>query len=412
MKSNYKKLGKYIREISKKNRKNEVTKLLGVSIKKEFIPSIANTIGTDMSRYKIVRENQFAYGPVTSRNGEKISVALLQESDCIISTSYTVFEIIDPDELLPEYLMMWFRRPEFDRYARFMSHGSVREIFGWEEMCDVELPVPAIEKQREIVAEYNTIVKRIELNNSLIEKLEETAQAIYSHWFVDFEFPDENGQPYKSSGGAMQWNEEFAMDIPKGWRIGEFGELDLDVSDGNYSSKYPRRDELAASGIPFIRGTDFESKCINPFNLQYLTPEKHKELQKGHTKEGDILITNRGKIGQYAYVTKRFVDANINSQLVRINGGKKYPTAYLGCLITSKPFRDEMLSSTTGTALQQLPNKNLMKLKVTIPDDTQVLRASKLLAPLHEHLLLTSEENFELMRLQSVLLSKLAIKEN
>src|SRR5574344_1002729 len=136
MKSNYKKLGQYIREVGSKNKDLNVSNLLGVSISKEFISSIANTVGSDMSTYKIVRNKQFAYGPVTSRNGDKISVALLQQDDCIISTSYTVFEIIDVNELDPEYLMMWFRRPEFDRYARYKSHGSVREIFGWDEMCN------------------------------------------------------------------------------------------------------------------------------------------------------------------------------------------------------------------------------------------------------------------------------------
>ena len=94
----------------------------------------------------------------------------------LVSNVYSVFEIIDEDELLPEYLMMWFRRPEFDRYARFMSHGSVRELFGWDEMCDVELPIPSIEKQREIVKEYRTVVDRIRLNERLNEKLEEAAQ--------------------------------------------------------------------------------------------------------------------------------------------------------------------------------------------------------------------------------------------
>jgi len=213
MRSTYKKLGPYIREVVEKNSDLLVELLLGVSVSKEFIPSIANTIGTDMSRYKIVREKQFAYGPVTSRNSDKISIALLTEPECIISTSYTVFEIIDEDELLPEYLMMWFRRPEFDRYARFMSHGSVRELFGWDEMCDVELPIPSIEKQREIVKEYRTVVDRIRLNERLNEKLEEAAQAIYRQWFVEFEFPmtaeyaesignpELAGQPYKSSGG-------------------------------------------------------------------------------------------------------------------------------------------------------------------------------------------------------------------
>ena len=171
MRSTYKKLGPYIREVVELNSDLKVELLLGVSVSKVFIPSIANTIGTDMSRYKIVREKQFAYGPVTSRNSDKVSIALLAEPECIISTSYTVFEIIDLDQLLPEYLMMWFRRPEFDRYARFKSHGSVRELFGWDEVCDVELPIPSIEKQREIVKEYQTIVDRVQLNERLNEKL-------------------------------------------------------------------------------------------------------------------------------------------------------------------------------------------------------------------------------------------------
>ena len=129
----YQRLGNYIKEVNVRNRELKVTNLLGVSISKEFMPSIANTIGTDMSTYKIVERGQFAYGPVTSRNGDKVSIALLDAyDDAIISQAYTVFEVIDQELLLPEYLMMWFRRPEFDRYARFHSHGSAREIFDWE----------------------------------------------------------------------------------------------------------------------------------------------------------------------------------------------------------------------------------------------------------------------------------------
>ena len=170
MKSSYKKLGQFIKEVSVKNKGLRVELLLGVSITKQFIPSIANTVGTDMSKYKIVKRHQFAYGPVTSRNGEKISVALLTEEECLVSTSYTVFEVIDTEELDPEYLMMWFSRSEFDRYARYMSHGTVRELFDWEEMCEVELPVPSIEKQCEIVREYNVVNDRIALNEKLMQK--------------------------------------------------------------------------------------------------------------------------------------------------------------------------------------------------------------------------------------------------
>ena len=171
MRTDYKVLGDYIQLVDQRNRDLSVTNLLGVSIEKRFIPSIANIVGTDLSSYKIVRTGQFAYGPVTSRNGEKISIAYLNSEDCIISSSYTVFEIIDTTKLMPEYLNLWFKRPEFDRYARFHSHGSAREIFDWEEMCNVELPVPEISEQKKIVEAYNTIERRIELKRQINDNL-------------------------------------------------------------------------------------------------------------------------------------------------------------------------------------------------------------------------------------------------
>lgn len=171
MKADYKVLGDYIRLVDQRNRDLSVTNLLGVSIEKRFIPSIANIVGTDLSSYKIVRTGQFAYGPVTSRNGEKISIAYLDGDDCIISSSYTVFEVMKKDELDSEYLMLWFSRPEFDRYARYKSHGSVREIFDWNEMCMVELPVPAIEEQRKIIKAYKAITDRIALKKQINDNL-------------------------------------------------------------------------------------------------------------------------------------------------------------------------------------------------------------------------------------------------
>lgn len=157
----YKKLGNYIREVDVKNTDLKVSLLLGVSITKKFIPSIANIIGTDLSKYKIVRKGQFAYGPVTSRNGDQVSIALLEDNECIISTSYTVFEISKPEELLNEYLMLLFSNPEFDRYARYNSWGSAREIFSWDELCNAELYLPDIEEQKKIVKEYWAITEQI-----------------------------------------------------------------------------------------------------------------------------------------------------------------------------------------------------------------------------------------------------------
>ena len=177
---NYRKLVEYIQPVDIRNSNLQVSHLLGLSIEKCFIESIANTIGTDFRPYKIVKKGQFAYGPVTSRNGDKITIALLKEVDvCIISSSYSVFEIIDTSKLLTDSLMLWFSRPEFDRYARYKSHGSVREIFDWDEMCRVELPIPDIKEQQKIVDAYNAITKRIQIKQKINENLEKTAQTLF-----------------------------------------------------------------------------------------------------------------------------------------------------------------------------------------------------------------------------------------
>ena len=201
----YQRLGDYIREVNVRNSELKVTNLLGLSVSKEFMPSIANTIDTDMSAYKIVKRGQFVYIADTSRRGDKIAIALLNKYDnAIVSQAYTVFEVNDHEALLPEYLMMWFRRPEFDRYARFHSHGSAREVFDWDELCNVMLPIPSIARQREIVEEYETLSRRIRLNEQMIARLEETAQASYRKMFVD---------------GVDKEN------LPEGWRRGRFTEI-------------------------------------------------------------------------------------------------------------------------------------------------------------------------------------------
>lgn len=220
MGSNYKPIGDYIQLIDERNKGLKVTSLLGLSISKQFIKSVANTIGTDMENYKIIHKNQFACSTMQVRRDKKMPVALYSEdTPSIISQAYPIFEIINTKELLPEYLMMWFTRSEFDREACFHAVGGVRGSLEWEDFCGMKLPIPSPEKQKEIVREYNIIQNRIALNNQLITKLEETAQAIYKRWFVNFEFPDENCKPYKSNGGEMVWCEELEKEIPEGWEI-------------------------------------------------------------------------------------------------------------------------------------------------------------------------------------------------
>ncbi len=237
--SSYKRLGDYIQPVDIRNKERKVETLLGVSNAKEFIPSIANTIGTDMSNYKVITKGQFVYISDTSRRGDKISIALMEEEEAIVSQAYTVFEVVDKSELLPDYLMMWFRRPEFDRYARFKSHGSAREIFDWEEMCEVRLPIPAIEEQREIVAQYEAITRRIALNERICANLEETAQALYNKMFVQGIDPD---------------------NLPDGWRMGTLDE----IATFRYGQQTERHDKSEKYMYPVYSGyaiTGYSESC-------------------------------------------------------------------------------------------------------------------------------------------------------
>ncbi|MBK9299768.1 MAG: restriction endonuclease subunit S [Bacteroidetes bacterium] len=222
MKSNYKRLGDYIQELKVRNTEEKAEQLLGININKFFMPSVANVVGTDLSVYKLVRKNQFACNRMHVGRDYRLPVSMSKsDEEFMVSPAYDVFEIKDTKVLNPEFLMMWFTRSEFDRNAWFYTDADVRGGLPWKSFCDMQLPIPHPDKQKEIVKEYNVIQNRIALNQQLIQKLEETAQAIYREWFVDFEFPDENGKPYKSNGGEMVWNEELQKEIPKGWEVKE-----------------------------------------------------------------------------------------------------------------------------------------------------------------------------------------------
>lgn len=398
MRSNYKKLGSLIREVVEKNTDLSVTNLLGVSITKQFIPSIANTVGTDMTTYKVVRKTQFAYGPVTSRNGDKISVALLMGDASIVSTSYTVFEIIDHEQLDPEYLMMWFRRPEFDRYARFKSHGSVREIFDWEEMGDVELPIPSIDKQREIVREYNTIVERIKLNEQLTQKLEETAKALYKRWFVDFEFPiskeyaesigkpELEGTPYKSNNGEFALNSKYETEIPLGWEIGCY-EIYMDFRTGKLNSnasvvngKYPF---FTCSSETFKTNSysfDCEAVLLAGNNASAIYPLKYFS-GKFDAYQRTYVVTPRDK-----RVSVKQIYFSIMTELEGFKG------------------------TSSGTATKFLTMGLLNSLIIVVAYKIDADRFSKIIGPLFQYKLNAEHELEKLNEMEQLILKRIATK--
>ncbi len=376
-KTDYKRLGDYIREVDVRNRDLKVTKLLGVSISKEFIPSIANTIGTDMSTYKIVAPNQFAYGPVTSRNGDKVSIALLSGNDmAIISQAYTVFEIIDDNRLLPEYLMMWFRRPEFDRYARFHSHGSAREIFDWDEMCNVILPIPPIERQREIVSEYETLYRRIELNNKMISRLEETAQTLYRKMFVD---------------GIDKEN------LPDGWRMGTLGEIGEIISGATPSTENPNY--WTNNGISWLSPADISrqnTKFISK-GAKDITILGYKSCSTKLLPPNSILFSSRAPIGLMAISLNDLCTNQGFKSIIPIQDvGYEFIYYYLHSI------RHIIAKENEGSTFNEISSKSMKELSIIIPCKEILSLFSKLMKPIFNTQKIKEQENKILLHLQAL----------
>lgn len=357
----YKCLGKYIREVNVRNKDLKVTNLQGVSISKQFIPSIANTIGTDMSTYKVVNPGQFAYGPVTSRNGDKVSIALYKGGDyAIISQAYTVFEVTDCEQLLPEYLMMWFRRPEFDRYARFHSHGSAREIFDWDELCDVMLPIPSITRQREIVSEYETLTNRIRLNNQMIQHLEDTAQALYRKTFVD-NIDKEN--------------------LPVGWRMGRLGEV-ATFKYGKLAEKHVRSKEY-----PY---PVFSGYAVTGYTDEYTL------------KEPTIVIIARGDAGT-GRICMSPKECFLSNLAIAIETKDVLIKDYLYYHLLDS----DTMSLRSGSAQAQITINNVEPFEIMIPAKEVCMDFTQKVETLYQAILIKKQEIEKLTELQSLLLAKM-----
>ncbi len=168
------KIGDFIEQCDERNEKGKfgLDNLKGISIEKKFIETKADMAGVSLTPYLQVKPNYFAYVPVTSRNGEKITLAHNSSTDTyIVSSAYCVFKVKDENVLDPHYLMMFFARKEFDRYARFNSWGSARETFDWPEMCDVCIPIPSIDIQRSIASIFKVYKERQAVAAQLKEQL-------------------------------------------------------------------------------------------------------------------------------------------------------------------------------------------------------------------------------------------------
>jgi len=382
MKSNYKKLGDYIREVNIRNTDLSVSILVGVSMEKTFISSVANIVDTDMSVYKILKKGQLACKLMSVGRDEKLPVDLYKEEEpAVVSSAYYVFEPIDTNILHPEYLFMWLCRPENDRYIGYISGGDVRGGISWNTFCEIPINVPSIEKQREIVKEYNIIKDRIELNNKLIQKLEETAQAIYKQWFVDFEFPDEKGQPYKSSGGQMIWCEELDKDVPKGWKVEKLEE----VCTIKYGKNLPTG-KLLNEGYYVFGGNGIIGKYSEYI---YENPQ--------------VLIACRGAASGKINIS--YPKSYITNNSIIFENNNEAEFVYLKYFALNNSFEGYV----TGSAQPQITIENIKDILLLWPNNEKLLLAfSKKINIVDNYNYIKKSEINVLLEVKNLLLSKLA----
>lgn len=388
MKEGYRFLGEYIRQVDIRNKEGKKENLLGVSVQKQFIQSIANTVGTDFTKYKIVKKGQFTYIPDTSRRGDKIAIALLEDyEEGLVSNVYTVFEVIDTEKLLPEYLMLWFSRPEFDRYARFKSHGSVREVMDWEEMCKVELPVPDIEKQRKIVKAYKTITDRIALKQKINDNLEATAQSLFQEQFAAF------------------YNEN---ELPDGYSIATLDSL-CSIKGGK---RLPADGELldTPTAHPYIRVRDLGSNryvCLTN-QFQYIDEETHSAISRYIVNTNDIVISIVGTIGLIGKIHTSLNNANLTENCVKLANIHTVTPDYLYYTLCYKRQIKEIELLTVGAVQSKLPMYNIQSMKILVPPAEVIEEFQQKFDIFNEQIEANTIEIQRLYELQSVLLAKLA----
>lgn len=376
MRSNYKMLGEYIRQVDVRNTEGTEDNLLGVSVQKQFIPSIANTVGTDFTKYKVVKKRQFTYIPDTSRRGDKIGIALLQDYDeGLVSNVYTVFEVIDTEKLLPEYLMLWFSRPEFDRYARFKSHGSVREVMDWDEMCKVELPVPSIEEQRKIVKAYKTITDRIALKKQINDNLEAQASAIYHSLFDE----------------QSEWSKGVVSD---------FG----DVVGGATPSK-DVGEYFCSDGIVWLTPKDLtstEKKFIYKGETD-ITDAAYRSCSTKMLPKGSVLLTSRAPVGCVAIA---MTDLCTNQGFKSIIPFRKIGTAFVYYFL--KENKQLLENHSSGTTFMEISGNVLKDIPVFIPPEALTQKFTALCQPIFAHQEQIEAEIAQLIELQRTMVSQIS----
>jgi type I restriction enzyme S subunit len=380
MKDRYKRIGDYIEIVDERNSELKVDKLLGVSINKYFMPSVANIVGTDLSNYKIIKKYQFACSLMQVSRDEKIPIDCLTDYDiAIVSPAYAVFKVSDTKKLLPQYLSMWFKRSEFDREASFLGVGGIRGSMTWDDFCDMEFPLPSIERQKAVVNAYKTVADRIALKRKINKKQEEIAETYFQSIFGN---PDElpNNWSYAQVGDFCQEN------ITNLSNIDEFKAIKY-LDTGNITKNYIEN--------------------FQTFNISDDIPSRAKRK----VFDGDIVYsTVRPNLQHYGLLKNPPNNMIVSTGFAVLhNRNKGISNELLYMWLTNKNIL-EYLQSLAENSVSTYPALNvsdLLNVKIIVPDTITLNKANVLLRSIFISIYYNNREIRKLSSSIDVLLPKL-----
>lgn len=376
MKSNYNALGNYIRLVDTRNTDLVTEQVLGISIDKYFMPSVANVIGTDLSKYKLITKDKFACNPMHVGRDERLPVALYTEDEpAIVSPAYFMFEIIDNSILNEDYLMMWFRRPEFDRLCWLRTDGSVRGGITWDDICRMKVPVPRLDKQIEIVQSYQAITDRIALKKQINDNLEAQASAIYHSMF------DEQNEWFKGS-------------------VSDFGEVVGGATPSKDIDEY-----FCSDGIVWLTPKDLTStgkKFIYKGETD-ITEAAYCSCSTKLLPKGSVLLTSRAPVGCVAIaMTDLCTNQGFKSIIPKIEFGTAFVYYFL------KENRQLLESHSSGTTFMEISGNVLKAIPVFIPPEELTKKFSSMCKPIFAYQKQIEAEILHLLELQRTMVSQIS----
>lgn len=393
MKSSYKPISELVERIDIRNSDGNAAILMGLSIDKCFIRSVANTVGTDLTKYKVICKNQFAVSLMQVSRDSKIPVACFRECDrAIMSPAYSIFQVTDESVVLPDYLDMWFKRPEFDREAAFIAVGGVRGSMPWEEFARIKVCVPSIERQKEIVDAYTAVNERIHIKQQLNDNLEATVQAIFKSEFIDYERAN-----YSDYIGF-----EFGK-YPATWNLVDLDTV-VDVRDGTHDSPSPTE-----SGKYLITSRHLLPYAVERSDAYFISEADFKKAnERSKVEYGDILFSMIGTIGNISFITDKEIDFAIKN--VGLFRTSQNPTIryFILSYLKSKIVENYISSYMAGSTQSYVSLNVLRKIPLILPTEDVLQHFEKQVTPLYAKMIENTHEIAKLNDLKDVITTSMS----